>query len=247
MRRPLHLLLAILLLVLVGGLAVGCGDDEPSDKPPAADETPSEDSSDTGEEDSDEENSLAAAGIDPTTGAFQGLEPDDRQGTAPPASSAGSLEQAARAAGCKLRLNLADELAPINSSRTHLAPGEAPPDYGTNPATSGRHDPVPIADGSYRDTPPEQNVVHSLEHGRVAIQYAPSLSEADQLVLKGVFDADPDGMLLFTNPDMPDDVAVTAWTNRMSCKTVSNPEALAAAVIAFRDSFRGKGPERIPL
>ena len=241
------MLLAVLLLALASALAAGCGeDDEPGDEPPAAEEdtggSPPEDTEDTGS--GGRGDPLAAAGIDPTTGAFQGLQPDTREGTAPPPRPA-SLEQAAEDAGCTLRLGLRDELQGVQE--VHLQEGEGPPDYGTNPANSGRHDSVPVADGSYRKTAPEVNVVHSLEHGRVAIQYSPSLPEDQQLALKGVFDADPDGTLLFPNPDMPYDVAVTAWTNLMGCEEAGDPEALAAAVLAFQQQFRGKGPERIPL
>ena len=52
---------------------------------------------------------------------------------------------------------------------------------------------------------------------------------------------------MFPNAAMPYDVAVTAWTNLMGCKEASDAEALAAAVLAFQEQFRGKGPERIPL
>jgi hypothetical protein len=151
------------------------------------------------------------------------------------------LEQAAQKAGCTLQLNLRGE------GNDHLHEGEPAPDYGTNPPTSGPHDPVPVADGAYLTTPPDVSFVHSLEHGRVEIQYAPSLPEDQQLALKGVFDADPRGMLMFPNESMPYDVAVTAWRNLMGCKQVSDADALVAAVLAFRDRFRGKGPERIPL
>ena len=54
-------------------------------------------------------------------------------------------------------------------------------------------------------------------------------------------------MLLFPNDEMPYDVAVTAWTHLMGCEEPADAAALAAAVIAFRDKFRGQGPERIPL
>ena len=49
-----------------------------------------------------------------------------------------------------------------------------------------------------------------MEHGRVEIHYDPSLPEDEQLALKGVFDEDPDGMLLFPDPTTcPTHVAVT--------------------------------------
>jgi hypothetical protein len=52
---------------------------------------------------------------------------------------------------------------------------------------------------------------------------------------------------MFPNESMPFDVAVTAWRNLMGCNQVSDADALVAAVLAFSDRFRGKGPERIPL
>ena len=45
---------------------------------------------------------------------------------------------------------------------------------------------------------------------------------------------------------MPYDAAVTAWTNLMGCNEPSNPEALAAAVIAFRDEFLWPRPRARP-
>ena len=245
MRRPLHILLALLLLAFAVAVATGCGDDEPSDEPPITEE-PGDDESgqDSSEDDPPDSDPFALAGIDPATGAYQGLQPDTREGTPPP-SGPDDVEQAAEEAGCTLRLDLPDETDGVDNA--HLQPGEAPPNYGTNPANSGVHDSVPVADGSYRKTPPEPNVVHSLEHGRVAIQYSPSLPEEDQLALKGVFDADPDGTLLFPNPNMPYDVAVVGWTNLMGCNDPTDAEALAAAVAAFQNGFRGQGPEQIPL
>jgi Protein of unknown function (DUF3105) len=179
------------------------------------------------------------AHIDPSTGSAEGLEPDDREGTPPPPVDDGDLEAVAHATGCDLRLDLPDE------GNKHLSPGQPPPEYDTNPPTSGPHDPIPTADGAYLDTPNPVNFVHSLEHGRVEIQYDPDLPENDQLLLKGIFDEDPDGVLLFPNPDMPYQVAVTSWTNLVGCDVFG--EAVLDVVRDFRDEFRGKGPERIPL
>ena len=89
-------------------------------------------------------------------------------------------------------------------------------------------------------------LVHSLEHGRIEIQYSPDLPEEDQLALKGVFDEDPAGMLLFPNPEMPYDVAVTAWTQLMACDTYEGAATLDA-IRDFRDTYRGQGPEPVAL
>jgi hypothetical protein len=169
-----------------------------------------------------------------------GAEPDGREGAAPPAIQQADLQKAARAAGCTLELNLQDE------GNAHLPANAPTPRYGTRPPTSGDHSPIPQSDGAYSDTPPPINYVHSLEHGRVEIQYAPDLPEQDQLALKGVFDQSPGGMLLFPNGDMPYEVAVTAWTQLMGCKRYQGAKTLDA-IRDFRDQFRGRGPEPVPF
>jgi len=168
----------------------------------------------------------------------EGVECDDREGTPPPEIQLGDLTAAAKAAGCDLQLNLKDEGA------THLDPGAKLPDYGTNPPTSGDHYPVPLADGAFLDTPSAGNYVHSLEHGRIEIQYSSDLPEEDQLALKGIVDADPAGMTMFPNDDMPYAVAVTAWTQLMGCESFEGDETLDA-IQDFRDAYRGRGPEPI--
>jgi hypothetical protein len=179
-------------------------------------------------------------------GTFRDLEPDCREGTTPPAIQVADLQISAEQAGCELRLDLRDE------GNTHV-PNSTPVKYTTVPPTSGNHNPVPINDGAYT-TPITGNqdqvtnmrsAVHALEHGRVEIQYKPSLPEDQQLALKGVFDEDPDGMLLFPNPDMPDDVAVTAWTNEVVCPAYN--ETVLDVIRNFRDTYRGNGPEQVPI
>ena len=168
-----------------------------------------------------------------------GAECDNREGTPPPEVETGDLNAAAEAAGCDLQLNLADE------GSTHLDPKRELPKYGSNPPTSGDHFPVPLADGAYLTTPSPGNYIHSLEHGRVEIQYSSDLPEEDQLALKGVIDADSAGIDMFPNDDMPAQVAVTAWTQLMTCDTFEGASTLDA-VRAFRDNYRGRGPEPVP-
>ena len=97
-----------------------------------------------------------------------------------------------------LRLHLRDE------GHDHVPPGTTVK-YDTNPPTSGDHvePPDQQADGAYSEMPATIDVVHSLEHGRLEIQYDPSLPERDQLELKGLYDTMYAGALLFPNPQMP--------------------------------------------
>jgi len=188
-----------------------------------------------------EEEANEAAGFDPNSGfrVPQDIELDEREGTPPPPLQQGDLEAAAKAAGCELQLDLPDE------GNTHLNPDAKTPEYKTNPPTSGDHSPENLADGAYLEYPDAINSTHSLEHGRIEIHYSPDLSEEDQLALKGLFDSDPQGMLMFPDPEMPYEVAATAWTNMITCDQYS-PEALDA-ITDFRDELRGQGPEQIPL
>src|SRR5918992_5117753 len=49
------------------------------------------------------------AHIDGTVGVFEGLEPDEREGTPPPEIQFGDLEESAQQAGCELHLDLPNE------------------------------------------------------------------------------------------------------------------------------------------
>lgn len=182
------------------------------------------------------------AHIQSQTGSANDVAPDSRDGTPPPPVARGDLAVAAEAAGCEVQLDLPEE------GNAHLEPSDPPPDYGTSPATSGDHIAPPLqqADGAYSEFPEPVRFVHSLEHGRVEIHYSPDLPEMDQLALKGVFDESPPGMLLFPNPEMPYDVAATAWTQLLGCDRYEGAATLDA-IRAFRDTYRGQGPEDVPL
>jgi hypothetical protein len=177
------------------------------------------------------------------------MEPDGREGIAPPPLEQGDLQGAARAASCDLQLDLEDE------GNTHITNEDQSVDYKTNPPTSGDHYGVPsetgsgaLADGAYLNTPPMTRAVHSLEHGRVEIQYSPDLSEEEQLQIKGVFEESPQGVIMFPNPDMPYAVAITAWRQLAGCETYEGATTLDV-LRTFRDIYRGSpdAPEPVPL
>lgn len=160
-------------------------------------------------------------------GNTNGVAPDERVGTPPPPPKTTYLKEAAMKAECDLRLKLKDE------GHTHLARGTETPEYGTDPPTSGNHIEAPYqqADGAYSEPPDQINVVHSLEHGRLAIQYSPDLPEKAQLELKGLYDTMYGAALLFPNEEMPYEVAATTWTNLLGCDEYKG----AATLDAIRD------------
>jgi hypothetical protein len=164
---------------------------------------------------------------------------DAREGIEPPPLHEADLRAAAKLAGCELELN------PPDDGEGHLRPGAPPPRYSTDPPSSGDHADTPAADGAYVDAVPTGGYLHALEHGRVAILYDPALPEEEQLAIKGVFDEDPQGLLLFPRPDRAYELAAVAWTRLVTCERYS-PAALDI-LRNFRDVYRGQGPEDQPL
>jgi hypothetical protein len=179
-----------------------------------------------------------AAHIVVDTGFVHDAVPDDREGTTPPPVQQGDLTAAAREAGCELRLDLEEE------GNNHVGLDQKP-DWKTNPPTSGDHHAEQQADGAYTEVN-EMHTLHALEHGRVEIQYSPDLPEEDQLALKGVFDAEPAGTLFFPDPDMPYEVAATAWTQLIGCEKYEG-QATLDAIRAFRATYLGRGPENFAI
>jgi Protein of unknown function (DUF3105) len=159
-----------------------------------------------------------------------------------PDASPDKLTAAAKAAGCTTKTFPAEGRQHTSSTVT----------YKTNPPTSGNHNPTPAEDGIYDagNTPAKENFVHTLEHGRIEIQYRPGTPKRtiDQLVT--LFNEKVNGTagyhtLLFQNTtNMPYAVAATAWTQLLGCKAM-NPKVFDA-IRAFRARYTDKGPEFIP-
>ena len=165
-----------------------------------------------------------ASHVNTASGMTNGAPTDERDGTPPDPGQAAGLQAAARKAGCDLRLNLRDE------GHSHIPSGAPTPNYKTNPPTSGTHVDAGFqqADGAYREMPAPIDFVHSLEHGRLEIQYSPDLPERQQLELKGLYDTMYGGALLFPNGEMPYEVAATTWTNLLGCDTYQGTATLDA-------------------
>lgn len=168
-------------------------------------------------------------------GSTNGVQPDERAGIIPPPPKITNLKKAAEKAGCYLELHLKDE------GHEHIPPGSPEPHYETNPPTSGPHvePPYQQADGAYYEMPEPIDFVHSLEHGRMEIQYFPDLSEKVQLELKGLYDEMYGATLFFPNNKMNYAVAATTWTNLLGCPGYSGAATLDA-IRAFGKATWGK-------
>lgn len=166
-----------------------------------------------------------------------GEEPSERTASIP-AQQTSDLKTAAKAAGGRFTSYDWDY-----GTGAHTTD---PVKYRMNPPTNGPHDPVWAADGNYagRTTPQIEQLVHSLEHGRIEIQYRPGLPEAQVKQLEALYEEDPHHVLLFENTTGMDcDVAVTAWGHGLLCETWN--DGVFDAIRAFRDTYRDKGPEYV--
>ena len=101
-----------------------------------------------------------------------------------------NLEAAVTAAGCELK-------NPPIQSNGHTT---SPVTYRSNPPTSGNHNPTPADDRkAYTEAPPTEMLVHALEHGRIIVQFAPSVPASVKGDLKALFDEQKIGMILTPN------------------------------------------------
>ncbi len=185
---------------------------------------------------------LAGSGGDDNTATAQVLP----SGGKVPEPQVTDLTTAAKAAGCKM-------ISFPAQSRDHLQNLNDKVKYKTDPPTGGKHYFDPAADGAYAKAPPDVQLVHTQEHGRVIIWFKPSLPKEDRAGLKALFDQDSDKMVLVPRANMPYAVAATAWGATpdplgtgylMGCPKFT--PKVYDALRTFRDEHRGKGPEPIP-
>ena len=108
-----------------------------------------------------------------------------------------------------------------------------------------------------------RQAVHNLEHGGVAIWYGPDISAADRAALDRFYEEDENGLIITPIPDpypgvtypkhdkLGSQIALTAWTAAEekpgTAYIATLPSFDQRAFAAFRDAFRGKGPERFPV
>jgi Protein of unknown function (DUF3105) len=130
-----------------------------------------------------------------------------------------------------------------NLGQAHVQALTPPPKYNSFPPTSGPHyfEPAPW---NFYDSPIDSQVraVHNLEHGGIVVQWGSAVPSATVEQLRGFWDDSPNGMLMAPLPRLGDKIAMTAWTHLATCTRFDE-----SAFAAFRDAYRGKGPERFPL
>jgi hypothetical protein len=188
---------------------------------------------------------LTIQSVDPSK-YLQGSSVGVGEGPAP--SFTPAVKRAASRAGCRLRADpsavgihlLVSDIVPLHVDN---------PDYSKvpRPPTNGHHRPIWANWGFYQQPVPYAYEVHNLEHGGVAIHLGLRTTRANGTGVVRMWADSPPYVLVV--PGLPADVpqrgvTVTSWQRAMICKTW-NARTLAA-IRAYRDAYRGAGPEQIP-
>ncbi len=181
-----------------------------------------------------------AAHVNEQTGSTHGVPLDERVGTPPPPQQETELFKAAEKADCYVFPKFKGD------DHAHLPQGTPTPEFeGPSLASTvppyGDHvePPYQQADGAYLVKPETADLLGSLDHGRIAIQYAPDLDEKTQMELKGLYDTMYGGTLLFPNQVMPYAIAVTAWQAMLGCTTYGKGDVIDV-IRLFGKTYWGK-------
>jgi hypothetical protein len=150
------------------------------------------------------------------------------------------LKKAVAAAGCKTEEHQAE------GSGQHT---EDPVNYQTEPPALGAHNPAAVDDAIYEEAPPAEQVVHGLEHGRIAVWVRPDASEELLGQIKALYDEDPYHVIVVPRSELKEPVAVTAWQAPDNGRILRCPEPgdqMWDAIRAFKEQYRDKAPEFVP-
>jgi len=104
-------------------------------------------------------------------------------------------------------------------ARDHV---NGPISYPQVPPVGGPHNPVWLNCGIYDQPVPNENAVHSLEHGAVWITYQPNLSAADVAQLRSLVRGHA-YVILSPYPGLPARVVASAWGAQLRATSADDP------------------------
>jgi hypothetical protein len=129
--------------------------------------------------------------------------------------------------------------------------------WSTDPPSAGGHWGAWAVWNFYYQAVNPRMIVHNEEHGGMIMWWGPKVSGADIDKMYAFYQDDPEGMVGTPYPKLGNKIALTAWTGDPSKYYQDGNYGIghiaicshynAPAFKAFRDAYRGKGPEGIPL
>lgn len=150
--------------------------------------------------------------------------------------------------------------ASVPGGQTHVNSLTKVLPWNTSPPSNGQHYPEWAVWGFYTTAVNPRMVVHNEEHGGVILWWGSQVPQSTVTALRKFYDASPGGMVGTPYPSLEGKVAISAWTgNPVTYQRngdfgqghlaicPSYGAATQKAFVAFRNVYRGHGPEGIPL
>jgi hypothetical protein len=132
--------------------------------------------------------------------------------------------------------------------------------WNTDPPSNGQHYPLWAVWGFYTQPVNPRMVVHNQEHGGVILWWGTNVPASTVDQLRSFYNEQPDGTFGTPYAKLGSKVAISAWTGDPAKYTQNGyygqghlaicprlDGATLKAFEAFRNAYRGKGPEGIPL
>lgn len=119
---------------------------------------------------------------------------------------------------------------------------EEPLAYGLVPPVGGEHFPVPATCGFYEtDPPPDEMLVHDLEHGAIWVAYDPALDDTQLTALRELV-AQQAKVTATPHDGLDASLVVSAWGRQLPLDSVDDPR-LQQFVETYRNSSNAPEPE----
>ncbi len=139
-------------------------------------------------------------------------------------------------------------------------------EFGTFPRTADIHDPTLVIWNRYTDPVSQMMLGHNLEHGGIYVQYGDGASAETIQMIADWWATDPNGIVVAPFPELdPDVIALGAWWTPDQSDASEHGDGADSVYLAslgqlaycnqfdetafsaFRDAFRGRGPEAFPV
>lgn len=122
-------------------------------------------------------------------------------------------------------------------ARDHV---NGPVTYQQTPPAGGPHSPIWQNCGIYTSPVPNENAVHSLEHGAIWITYRPDLPADQVAILRADLAGQPYG-LLSPYPGLPAPIVATVWGVQLKLQNASDPQ-LKSFIATYADGSKAPEP-----
>ena len=105
-----------------------------------------------------------------------------------------------------------------------------PVEYAQTPPAGGEHNPIWLNCGVYTEPVPNENAVHSLEHGALWVTYDPSLADDELAALRAKL---PSSYVILSPFDgLPAPIVVSGWNSQLQVDDADDPR-----ITAFFEEF----------